>query len=747
MRPRVSPKAPARGAAVAGTGSSAPRDVRIAFVRRGPAGLAVLLAALAAPLFAQSELCRLADLRAPSGRERPVIEYVRQRLGELAEIDNTGSLTIGYGSGAPHTLLIAGVDEPGYLVSGVSSDGYLRLQRLADPAPSYQFDTYFRGWPVQVATGKGALLDGVVAAPSVHFDSNASPGRGLETLYVDLGASSREEVEAAGAGLLDAVTLDRECVALGDGAEESAPWISSRAGAAVLLRLADLLASHPPPGRVTLAFVAGQYYHNIGLQRVLARVAAERVVLLRPASEETASIGAASGTPAAFAGQLLDRAEALGLQARRSDGPELAFGPFGPKTPWREAQQVAVIAPAARHAGTPAEIIDRAGLESIARLLAELIEVPWGPAAELPTQPAAAAATDGPTTETGSNRPAANKPDKPALPFLIHQLCELYGVSGAERGVRGWIQKQLPAWAHDRASVDEKGNLVVHLGRREKPRAVFIAHMDEIGFEVTRDAGQRLVTAESRGGGMPDLFAWHPFWLHTATRRLPAVMTRHGSLDIGPAPPGEPARVAGGDTATVRKRFRPLLGHRVTARSLDDRVGCATLLAVLQSLDAAEVHRFDKRAPVWFVFSVEEESGLVGARSIAEKTTPRRVYPVDSFVTSDSPLENPYLAYAKLGEGFVIRAMDSSGIAPRDAVDAVAALARRKGIPYQLGVTAGGNDGSTFVPHGAVNIPLSFPLRYAHSPAEVADLRDAEALREIIAALLQQELAGEENPQ
>ena len=243
--------------------------------------------------------------------------------------------------------------------------------------------------------------------------------------------------------------------------------------------------------------------------------------------------------------------------------------------------------------------------------------------------------------------------------------------------MRAWIQKQLPAWARERSVVDEQGNLVVRLGRGDKPVAVFIAHMDEIGFEVPRDTGDRVIPADSRGGGM------------------------------------------------------------------GDRIGCAVLLSALLALDTAVVQRLGQSSPVWVVFSVEEESGLVGARYIAERTAPQRVYPVDSFVTSDSPLEEPRMAHARLGEGFVVRAMDSSGIAPRDAVERVVELASRNGIPYQLGVTAGSNDGSTFVPYGAVNVPLSFPLRYAHTPGEVADLRDAEALRSMVAILLEAGLTEE----
>jgi putative aminopeptidase FrvX len=725
-------------------------------LRRYLPRVAILSSLVMAQLLAQDELCGLANLHAPAGREQAAALYVRQRLGDRAETDNTGSVSIRYGSGAPHTLLIAGLDEPGYIVSGVSDEGYLRLQRLADPVPHYQFDTFFQGWPVQVTTRSGSLVSGVVAAPSVHFDSNTSAARGVASLFVDLGASSREEVSAAGVGVLDAVTLDKECSSLGEGREASAPWISSRAGAAVLLRLAGLLERQPPRAAVTLAFVGSQYYHNIGLQRIAARVPADRVVVLRPSGNDVTAIGAASGATSGFAAQLLERAGPLSLQARRADAPTPPLGPFGPKTLWRDSQQVAVISPAVQHSGTPAEVVDRADLERLAELLAQVLEIEWRAPAPDGAQPAsgsAGAQTSG--AQAGASvaaAPASPRPSPQAaleatsLAFLIQQLCEIYGVSGAENPVRAWIQKQLPAWTRDRASVDKQGNLIVQLGRRENPQAVFIAHMDEIGFEVTRDAADRSVPAESRGGGMAELFAWHPFWVHAATRRLPAVMTRHGSLDIGAAPGEASARVAGGDTATVRKQFRRLLGNRITARSLDDRVGCAALLALLQSLDAAQVRRLDQQPPVWIVFSVEEESGLVGARFLAERTSPKRVYPVDSFVTSDSPLEEKHLAHARLGDGFVVRAMDTSGIAPRDAVERVVELARRNNIPYQLGVTAGGNDGSTFVPHGAVNLPLSFPLRYAHSPGEVADLRDAEALRSILAALLKSELAAEENP-
>lgn len=68
-------------------------------------------------------------------------------------------------------------------------------------------------------------------------------------------------------------------------------------------------------------------------------------------------------------------------------------------------------------------------------------------------------------------------------------------------------------------------------------------------------------------------------------------------------------------------------------------------------------------------------------------------------------------------------------------MDRVIKLARDNKIAVQYGVTGGGNDGAVFQRHGSVDIPLSWPLRYAHSPGELIDTRDLDALARIVAVL------------
>jgi putative aminopeptidase FrvX len=119
----------------------------------------------------------------------------------------------------------------------------------------------------------------------------------------------------------------------------------------------------------------------------------------------------------------------------------------------------------------------------------------------------------------------------------------------------------------------------------------------------------------------------------------------------------------------------------------------------------------------------------------AEGHVPDYVFAIDTFVSSDSPIESKRFADAEIGKGFVIRAVDNSNIVPSDLVEKVAKLARTNQVPVQYGVTGGGNDGSAFVRYGSLDIPLGWPLRYSHSPAEVIDTHDVDSLARIITTI------------
>jgi len=189
-----------------------------------------------------------------------------------------------------------------------------------------------------------------------------------------------------------------------------------------------------------------------------------------------------------------------------------------------------------------------------------------------------------------------------------------------------------------------------------------------------------------------------------------------------------------GDTVTIPKHFSKLLGERVSIRSLDDRVGCTAMVRAVWELGS------NFKRNVTFVWSTREELGLEGsgdyalAASSAGKT-PTTVFAIDTFVSSDSPIESHRFADAALGAGFVVRAVDNSNIAPWKDVMRLQQIAERHKISVQYGVTGGGNDGAMFQRYGSIDVPLSWPLRYSHSPAELIDLRDLESLTSVTVAL------------
>ncbi len=329
---------------------------------------------------------------------------------------------------------------------------------------------------------------------------------------------------------------------------------------------------------------------------------------------------------------------------------------------------------------------------------------------------------------------------------VLAPLLESYGVSGAEAPVRAAVEQLLPQWAKSKSETDTAGNLWVRAGKGG-PTVVFVAHLDEIGFVITalRDDGSLEIKA--RGGFFPSLFEAQPALVHTGAAVVPGVFMPRDSA--GPAPRRTPSGfrvdvgtasraateglgIRVGHTVTMPKQYVRLAGTRATGRSFDDRVGCAALILALRRLDPARL-----RHEVIFIFSVREEVGLEGAAAAAAALGggSARVHAIDTFVSADAPLEPQAFAVAPIGSGPVARALDNSSVTPPALVDSLARLARAGNLPLQIGTTNGGNDGSTFAAWGVPDIPIGWPLRYSHSPAEVIDLRDLVNLGDLVQAI------------
>ena len=352
----------------------------------------------------------------------------------------------------------------------------------------------------------------------------------------------------------------------------------------------------------------------------------------------------------------------------------------------------------------------------------------------------------------GLDLPPAAPAEKEARSFaVLEPLMLAPGVSGREEKVREAILQQLPAWARQSAVVDGSGNLLVSAGSGGE-RLLFIAHMDETGFEITGLEADGTARVKSLGGFFTTLYEAQRVVVHTRGGELAAIVRPRQDyldprstalpfvegdvvVDFGTSTLEATRRlgVSKGDWITIPKIFRRLAGDRAAGRSVDDRAGCTALVQAVGRLDPKSL-----KNRVTFAWSVQEEVGLKGAEAIAGRSSFDVVFAVDTFVSSDSPLETQTFADAILGEGPVLRAMDNSNLSPEASLEKVQRIAASRKLPLQIGLTHGGNDGSVFPAYGAIDIPLSWPTTYSHSPVELIHQRDLDHLGRLVAILAEE---------
>jgi putative aminopeptidase len=708
---------------------------------------------------ADGRLDRLIQAQGTSGFENDARAAVAALLPPWAHptVDEAGNLVLTIGRGQPHVLVVASIDEDGYLVSDITGDGYLRLTRVSTGAAFRLFDQFIYGQPVvirtagvgpaprgagaQAAPRRTAYVPGLVATLSSHLQRGRDAStaiKGLDDIWVDVGASTRADVEKLGIRLLDTVGLRERVQRLAGG--RTAGVAAQARGAA--LALVDVVgpsgATQPPAvtGTLTIAWATQGLFGDRGIARLAQTIRPDRVVLVSrgtPSRDADArgALGRLGGGPVVPETDtvLVDIARRAGVTVQTV--PALRSTNAWPTIP---VQKVAL---PVLFKDTPVETVQDDDIAGVARLLRA--------AAGLPADAGSAGTANAPTAGDSGVTPARRPPT--GVFGLVAPLVETYGVSGHETAVREAVAKRLPAWA--KPDVDARGNLTVSFGSGGQ-QVLFVAHTDELGYEITGIQEDGTATVRKRGGFFDSLLEAHPVLVHAARGQVGAVVAPRPNyqravewqpkadevvIDFGTASrqQTEALGVAKGDTVTVHKQFTELAGTRGTARAIDDRAGCAALLAAIAAIDPAKVTN-----RVTFAWVVEEETGLAGSGVLAERLHPAYTFAVDTFVSSDSPVDPQRMAHILLGTGAVLRAVDNSSITPPATVARIREMATARAIPTTVGVTSGGNDGSQFSRMGSIVAPISWPGRYSHSPVEVVDSRDLDALVNLIVMLVRE---------
>jgi len=337
---------------------------------------------------------------------------------------------------------------------------------------------------------------------------------------------------------------------------------------------------------------------------------------------------------------------------------------------------------------------------------------------------------------------------------LLEELCLAPGPSGFEAPAQEVVRARLVALGPVQA--DALGNVWAGVGAGGSPRVAVVAHTDQIGLIVTHVDEHGYLFVDKIGGVAPLLVPGRHFVVHGGGGPVHAVggkkpshiipVADRGSvppldeqfLDVGAASREDALqRVAIGDPVTFAPDYVELAPGVVASQALDDRAGVYAMIRSLQ-LYAAD----PGAAELTGVATVHEETTYMGAKAQTRRMEADILVVVDADFCSDTPAADAkrLAGDVRLGAGPVL----GRGAGSNQRLLALAReVAAAQGIAVQMKAypEASSTDADELMATGAATLSLSIPVRYMHSPFEVAHTDDLEAAARLVAALARR--AGE----
>ncbi|WP_129722796.1 M42 family metallopeptidase [Xylanivirga thermophila] len=325
---------------------------------------------------------------------------------------------------------------------------------------------------------------------------------------------------------------------------------------------------------------------------------------------------------------------------------------------------------------------------------------------------------------------------------LLKKLVTTYGPSGNEDKIRTVIADEIRDYV-DKITVDVMGNLIAHK-KGNGPRIMLAAHMDQIGLMVTYIDENGFLRFSSVGGvsvvntihskvifknGLVGVVSYE-----NEISDIKKVNLNKMYIDIGASNREEAeSMVAIGDMAVYYTPFAEA-GNNFTCGAMDNRSGCAVLIETIK-------HLKNCANDAYFVFTVQEEVGLRGARTSAFAIEPDIAIAVDVTGTGDTPKSMPMAV--KLGSGPAIKVKDGSVIVHPKVKTLMVDTAKGMNMPYQMEILEYGGTDSGAISLSREGVPsgvLSIPCRYVHSASEMVSKSDMENGIKLLTAILEKQI-------
>ena len=161
---------------------------------------------------------------------RALLREYMEPLGDLSQ-DKLGSLICHKAGDGPKVMIAGHMDEIGFMVSHIAKEGFLRFQPLGG-----WWDQVLLGHRVVIKTHKGDIV-GVIGAKPPHLLPADERNEVVQKkdMYIDIGATSQEEVEAAGVRIGDPMVPQSDFVVLANPKTYLSKAFDNRVGCALVI--------------------------------------------------------------------------------------------------------------------------------------------------------------------------------------------------------------------------------------------------------------------------------------------------------------------------------------------------------------------------------------------------------------------------------------------------------------------------------------------------------------------------------
>ena len=335
----------------------------------------------------------------------------------------------------------------------------------------------------------------------------------------------------------------------------------------------------------------------------------------------------------------------------------------------------------------------------------------------------------------------------------IKEITEIQATSGNEGPMRNFLVQQMKGKV-DEIQFDGLGGVFgIKYSKKENAKTVMVAaHMDEVGFMLTRIRENGMLNVVPLGGWNPYVVSAQRFTLQTKEGDIPVISSsipphllrgtngqanvevseilfdagftsKEEALSYG-VRPGDPIIPQSETILTAN-------GKNVISKAWDNRYGCLVVKMLLE-----ELQDVDLDVNLVIGANIQEEVGLRGATASATKFKPNLFFAVDCSAAND--IETKTNTFGHLGEGFLIRIQDPRFLMLPRMRDYILEIAEKHDIPHQYYVSKGGTDAAAAhqANEGIPSAVIGVVARYIHTHQGMFNIEDflaaKKALKEIL---------------